>query len=118
MRELERVREIFLTEVDEETRNDNLEKIKEWEDGLMHAEAFASWQDQDITKELLKEAKETYRDIGIILANNRELTEKERYSFWGRQDACLFLLSLMAKDAKGTLEQIQKEIKIAFNATN
>lgn len=114
-KELDKIKEIFLTEVDEDIRQDNLDKINEWEQGLTHNEAFVSWQDHDITKEILKQAKESYREIALILADNRKLTEEQRYALWGKQDACAFIIDLAGKDAKGELEQIQKEIKTALS---
>lgn len=117
-KELDEVREIFLTEVDEETRLDNEKKIEEWEIGLRTHEAMADWQDHDITKQIIAKAKEACKDIAFTLANDRRLTEEQRMTLWGRQDACLFLLGLAGEDAKARIAQIQKEIKTALNATN
>ena len=117
-KDLEKVREIFLTEVDEETRLDNEQKIIEWETGLRENEAIADWRDHDITKKIALQAKESYKDFAMQLAINRALTPEQRQTLWGKQDACLFILSMTEVDARGALEQIRKEIKAALNATN
>lgn len=112
--DLDKVRKIFLTEVDEETRIDNEKKIAEWEHDLRENEAIAQWRDHDITKQLTLKAAATYKDLCMMLATNRTLTEEQRHTLWGRQDACLFILSLTEIDAKGRIEQIQKEIRAAL----
>lgn len=116
-KDLEKVRQIFLSEVDDETRADNEQKIIEWETDLRENEAIAQWRDHDITKQLAMKAKDAYKDISMQLATNRSLTEEQRFTFWGRQDACLFILSLTEIDAKGRIEQIQKEIKRSLSVT-
>jgi len=118
MKDLERIREIFLTEVDDETRLDNESKIIEWEKDMRENEALADWREHDITKSIAAQTKESYKDISVQLALNRNLTEEQRRSMWGKQDACLFILSFTEIDAQGKLDQIHDEIKIALNATN
>lgn len=56
--DLEKVREIFLSEVDEETRADKETKIEEWERDLRESEAMAEWREHDITKKIAAQAKE------------------------------------------------------------
>jgi hypothetical protein len=114
MKELDKVREIFLSEVDEETRLDNEQKIAEWETGLRENEAIADWREHDITKQIARQAKDSYKELSLQLALNRSLSPEQRHSMWGRQDACLFILSMTEVDARGRLEQIQKEIKQAI----
>lgn len=114
--DLDKIRQIFLTEVDEETRLDNEKKIDEWERDLRENEAIAQWRDHDITKQLSTKAGATYKDLCMQLATNRTLTEEQQHTLWGRQDACLFILSLTEIDAKGRIEQINKEIKAAISA--
>lgn len=117
MKDLDQVKNIFLADVDEETRADNELKIREWEQALIENEAFLSWQEHDITKVIILQVRKAYKEISLNLAVNRGLTEAQRMSSWAKQDACLFLLGLAEKDAKGTLEQVTKEIKTALNAS-
>jgi hypothetical protein len=114
MNDLDRVRDIFLSDVDEDTRKENEEQIRQWETALIQHQAFAGWQSNDISLQIVKQAKETYKDISLQLASNRTLTDAQRNSLWAKQDACLFLLSLIEKDAKGALEQIHREIRAAL----
>lgn len=116
--ELDKVREIFLTEVDEETRAENEAQIKEWETRLQESEALIDWRDHDITRQIARQARESYRDLALQLSNNRKLTDVERQSLWAKQDAALWILSLTEKDGKGMLEQVKTQIKTALNATN
>ena len=118
MNELEKVKEIFLAEdVDEETRKENEEQIMAWQQALVLNEAFNSWKNHDITKEILVKAKQSYKDISINLIRNRTLSETQRNAEWAKIDAISWLLSIIDQDAKGQLEQIQKEIHSAINAT-
>ena len=117
MNELEQVREIFLSDVDEETKAENLQQIREWEHSINENSAFLTWKEQELTQEVFSKAKETYVDIGITLANNRELSEQERLTLYSKQDACTWLLSLIAKDARAELETVNKQIRHAINAT-
>lgn len=119
MKELEELRNIYLSEeLDEDSRKDNEELIRAWEKSLFDNQAFADWQDNDVTRSISKKARETYRDIAIQLATNRHMGEENRMSCWARQDAMLWLISTIAKDAKSELEQIKKEITHALNVTS
>lgn len=115
--QLEEVRQIFLTDVDEEIRQDNLERITEWEQSLRLNSAFSQWQESDISKMLIAEFKTTYKNASLRLAQTRGLTEAERASLWATKDACLMVLSLLAKDAKSEVESVQKEITYALGST-
>jgi hypothetical protein len=66
---------------------------------------------------LIKEFKTTYKNASLQLAQTRELTEGERASLWATKDACLMVLSLLAKDAKGEVESVHKEIDYALGST-
>lgn len=118
MKELDTIRAQFLADdIDPEDREDNEKLLREWEQGLIQNEAYISWQSHDITKEIAKKLKKEYKEFAMILANNRTLTEVQRVSLWAKQDACLFILSMTEKDAKGQLEQIQNEIRRAISVT-
>lgn len=116
-KQLEEARKIFLTDVDEETQLENLERINEWEQSLRLNSAFLQWQESDISKMLIKEFKVTYKNASLRLAQTRALTEAERASLWATKDACLMVLSLLAKDAKNEVESVHKEIDYALNST-
>lgn len=118
MKILDEAKQIFLTDVDEETYRENLERISEWERDLLFGEAYQSWRDTDITQQINRTVREAYKDHALTLATNRNLTESERASLWAKQDACLFILSITDKDAKGALESITREITRAINATS
>lgn len=115
MKELEEIKKIFLSdEIDEEDRLDNEAKIKEWETALLKSDALSSWASSDVTKDLVVLVKKAYRDHALRLIERRDLTEQERMSLWAKQDACLFLLSLIQKDPKRDIEQLKKEIELAL----
>lgn len=114
---IEQARQIFLTDVDEEIRQDNLERIHEWEQSLRVNGAFVQWQENDISKMLIAKFKETYKDASIKLSTDRRLTEFQRDALWASKDACLMVLSLLAKDAKGEVESVHKEIEFALGST-
>src|SRR4051812_6698626 len=105
MKELDQLREIFLAQdLDEETRADNEARIKEWETGLIHNEAFAGWREHDVTRQIAKQARETYKDAFMLLGRSRSLTDEQRASLYAKQDAALWLLSIIEVDAKAALE--------------
>lgn len=114
---IEEARQIFLTDVDEEVRQDNLERITEWEQSLRLNGAFVQWQESDISKMLIAEFKTTYKNASLRLAQTRALTEAERASLWATKDACLMVLSLLAKDARGEVESVHKEVEFALGST-
>lgn len=114
---IEQARQIFLTDTDEETLKDNLDKIREWEQSLRKNVAFTQWQSNDISKLLVLEFKLAYKNASLRLAESRTLSEAERASLWAIKDACLMVLSLLAQDAKGEVESIQKEIDHALSST-
>lgn len=118
MQELEKIKDIFLADEDPETIEENRQQIAEWEQSLLENQAFASWQDQDITKRLSKQVRQAYINAAIQLSQNRTLDNAQREKLWARQDAMLFILSLIEKDTEGELEQIHAEIKRALNTTN
>lgn len=120
MKEIDALKEVFLSdEIDEDTRADNEQRIAEWERGLLTHKAFASWQQHDISQQIAAQAREAYKDFGLQLANNRELSDRQRMALWAKQDAALFLLSLIATDASGIVESIEKDIRTALTgATN
>lgn len=118
MKELETIRARFLVDdLDEEDRADNEALLKEWEEGLVHNEAYLEWQSNDITREISQKMKAEYKEFGLILSTNRTLTEEQRKAIWAKQDACMFILSLTDRDAKGAITQIKNEIKKAISAT-
>lgn len=118
MKELEQARQVFLTDIDEEDAADNLERINAWEKSLIENQAFLKWQNQDITKQILDQAKKAYQDASVTLSFNRDLDDVQRNKLYATQDACMFMIGLMAKDAKSTVEQVQREIREALKAVS
>lgn len=116
-KELDKVREIFLTDVDDETREENLKVLEEWETGLRNNQAMASWQGHDITKQVAMQAKEAYKEAGIMLATRRDLTDEQRHRLWGQQDAAAWLISMVETDAVAQLNLIRKQIRDALKVT-
>ncbi len=112
--DLKKVKEIFLKGVDEEDYAENLAQIVEWEQQIRASQDFLSWQESDVTVAIIKQGKETYKDLSMLLINNRNLTEQERMAIYARQDAFVWLLSLADINAKATLEGIHAEIKMAL----
>lgn len=118
MKELEIIKAQFLADdIDSEDREENAKILREWEQGLIHNEAYVSWQEHDITREIAKKMKDSYKEFAFTLAQDRRISDETRKQLWAKQDACTFILSLTEKDAKGQLEQIQNEIKRAIAVT-
>jgi myosin heavy subunit len=118
IKELEKVSEIFLNDVDSEEYQENLQTLKDWENGLEENRLFLSWQSHDVTQRIVQKAKESYKEFGLLLATNRNLTDVQRQSLWAKQDACAFLLSLTTKDALAEIQQILTQIEHAIKATS
>lgn len=114
--DLEKLREIFVadTEVDEETRVDNLAIITEWEKKLRQLGSFQAWKTHPITIEILKQARKSYADCGLSLARDRNLTEGDRASLFAKQDAALWIISLASKDVQSEMATIHAEIRRAL----
>lgn len=119
MDELQKAKELFLTDVDEETYQENLAKITDWEKTLVENEAYLSWQEHPITQKILKKAKESYIDSVITLGRNmRNLDEKQIGKLISVQDSCLWIILVASEDAKTQLDMVKEEITRALNATN
>lgn len=118
MNDIETLKSIFVndTEVDEETRKDNLEMISHWEKGLRASNAFASWQGHPVTVDILSQARKSYTDTVLALGRDKRLTPDERSSLFAKQDAMLWLISLASKDVKIELAGINAEIQRALAA--
>ena len=116
---LKKVSAIYLSpDLDDETRKDNEAKIAEWQAGLRRSEAYQSWKESDITKEIIAEVRRVYKTASITLALSRNHTDAQRHRLWAEQDAAKFLLTLVNEDANGALSAIHSEIEAAINATN
>lgn len=118
MKDIEQIKEIFLDEsLDEETKTENLKQIQEWEKSLVKNENFIRWQEHEITKQIFQQAKEAYKDNALSLLR-RDLTENQRQAIYAKMDANLWIISLFGRDdAKLNIDQINKEIRQALNAT-
>lgn len=111
MQELEKAREIFLRDVDQEEYAHNQQVLNEWEQNLRKNQAYLKWVSHPTTQELNTMVKEAYKNFAMALAERRDLTNEQRASLWAKQDACLFILSLTNKDAKSELESVLREIR-------
>ncbi len=114
---IEEAKKLFLTDVDEDTQQDNLSMIRDWESSLRHNQAFAQWQASDISQQLIKQFRATYKDASLQLAQTRDLSEAKRITLWATKDACLIVLDLLSKDAKTEILNIEKEIDHALAST-
>lgn len=119
MNNIEKLKSIFVndTEVDEETRKDNLDLISTWEKNLRNANAFASWQGHPVTLDIMAQARKSYIDTVLSLGRDKRLSPDERSSLFAKQDAMLWLISLASKDVKIELAGINAEIQRALHAT-
>ncbi len=117
MKDLEKVKEIFLSpELDTESFAENYEKVNEWENGLRQNKDFLNWQQSDVTKNIALKAKESYKDNAMILMLDRTLLDAQRKSLWAKQDAIVWLLSMIDEDVKSKISQIHREIQTALKA--
>ncbi len=115
-KDLAKLREIFSSGADEETREENLSQIAEWESSLAQLHDKAGWQEHDITKAVVTRARSAYVEHSLLLMRSRELTDPERFSLWAKQDACLWLISVASGDAKTEIGRIQADIKRALQS--
>lgn len=117
MDSLEEAKRIFLTDVDEETYKENLERIEAWQKELLDSEEYISWQEHPFTQKVLKKARETYVMTVVVLGKRRNLSDEMLAELRGAQDATAWLIDLMSEDKKSQLISLQEEIKKAVNAT-
>lgn len=118
MNDIDKLKSVFVndTEIDEETRQENLEMISKWEKGLRASNAFASWQGHPVTVDILMQARKSYTDTVLVLGRDKRLSPDERVSLFAKQDAMLWLISLASKDVKIELAGINAEIQRALAA--
>jgi hypothetical protein len=118
MKELDEIESIFLADdVDEETRTENAEVVREWKRSLRESETYLHWQQSDITKEISHKAKEAYLAAALRLATDRSITPEIRFKLWAEQDAASWILSLTEQDAKGALAALKNTIASKLDAT-
>lgn len=117
MDDFEKARDVFLSDdLDEEEIADNKAKIDEWHRVLVSNKLFLDWQEHEITKSIARQAKDAFKNHAMTLILKRDLPEKDRQAIWAKQDAIKWLLGLFEKDAKGAIEQVEKEIRGALEA--
>jgi len=114
--DLQKLKEIYLSQdLDSEDYESNLEDIQNWEKDLIENENLLSWQEHDITKQIIGQAKESYKDLSLRLVNDRKLTEAERLSIYSKQDAMMWIISLASGNPKSVLEQINNKLKVVLS---
>lgn len=119
MNDLQKLKEIFLSnDIDSEDYQDNLALIKDWETELLINENLLDWQEHDVTKRIMAQAKQTHKDVCMRLMNDRDLSKSQRLSLFARKDAMEWMMSLASKEPEEAIKQIQSDIKKALNATN
>ncbi len=116
MKDIEKVKEIFLSkDTDDEDYQENLEQITGWEKELLENENLLSWQEHDITRDIMSKVKESYIEISLRLATIRAMEDHERMSLWAKQDAMMWILSLTSDEPKALLDKIDSDIRKALN---
>jgi hypothetical protein len=118
--QLEKIKKIFLADnLDPEDIEDNKRTLQQWEETLGENEPLASWKEHEYTEKIVQLFKDAYKQIGLKLAYDRELTQEERQSLWNKQDAIMLMLELMLTDvdARGIVQSVKREIQTAINAT-
>ena len=116
IKELQKVSEIFLTDVDHEDYEENKQTLIEWEQGLAANRLFLSWQNHDTTRQIANQAKESYKAFCLQLIQDRALSEQARMSIYAKQDACLFILQFTEKDALGEIKEILRQVEVAVSS--
>lgn len=112
--ELEKLRKIYLApDLDEDERADNEKTLREWSKALRENKALATWQAHDVTRRIIKQTRQAYKDLAVQLATNRKLTQDERAAIWAKQDAMTWLLSILDTNAAESLAELEKEVKQA-----
>lgn len=110
--DIEKIKDIFLAEdIDSEDYSQNLEDIKLWENDLFENENLLSWQEHDVTKSLVKKARESYQDLSMKLILKRDLLKNERRIVYAKQDAMLWLIGLATGEPAIAIQQINDDIK-------
>lgn len=112
---IDKLRKIFLSdETDEETRQDNLKQITEFENGLARSSALKDWQNHEITHEIISFLKAQLGKISVTLGTNSELDEKARTLLFANRTAILWLLSVVNEDPEMEYQRINAEINKAI----
>ena len=118
MDDLDKLEEIFLTDVDDETRKENAEEILQWRKSLNENAQKASWVEHPITIDIIAQARKTYNEATILLGTNRTLDDKTKCKLWGQQDAALWILSFASGNPQAEIDRIKSDIKRALDITS
>ncbi len=114
MKDLERLKQIFLTDVDPDTHEENMRQIQEWESALIKHDAYQAWKSHDITKSIAAKAREAYVEASMLLANRRDADDATRQSLWAKKDAALWILTLIEADSGTSIEAINMQVRRAL----
>lgn len=114
--DLEKLRKIYLADdLDDDERAENEQRISEWAKSLRENSDLAVWQAHDITRRIVKQTREAYKELAMQLATNRTLTEEQRSAIWAKQDAMDWILSLLDTNAQEVVNSLRKEVKQAIS---
>lgn len=102
----------LLDDSEDEHYEHNRNALAEWESEILANENLLSWQQHEVTKNVIDLAKKAYKDHSITLAHDRSLNDERRKSLYALQDACLWIISLASGNPEEKLESIKREIEI------
>lgn len=115
MDKLNKLKEIFvLNENDEETRQDNLKTITEFEVAIARNKALSEWRQSDISQKFIKMFKTFLHDITLVLGTNSEIDEKTRQQLFAKRQAVAWFLSIINENPESDLMRIESEISKAL----
>lgn len=115
MDKLNKLKEIFvLNENDEETRQDNLKTITEFEVAIARNKALSEWRQSDISQEFIKTFKTFAHKVTVLLGTNSEIDEKTRQQLFAKRQAVLWFLSIINENPESDLMRIESEISKAL----
>ena len=115
--DLQKLKELYLgADVDDETKEDNMKVIREWEKAMTEKQEILQWKGHEVTKFIVGLLKKEYVKNALELGTNDRLSESDRNKIWSKQNGILFMFSYMLKDAKSELVQLETNIKNAISS--
>lgn len=116
--DFDKLREVFLSkDIDDEDYDDNYKALNDLEREYRESVDLQEWLGHVLTKKLFDTAQEAYVSNAVRLAQDRELTEKERWSIYAKQDAMLWLLTVVEDNPTEKISLIEEQVKKALGTT-
>lgn len=116
--DFEKLKQIFVDnpDLDSEDSRENIEEVTQMEREFEDSRLAKDWKEHELSKRLMVQAQESYIDLALRLANDRQLTEQERLSMYAKQDAMMWFMNLVERNPEKHMKEITDKVRRAIKS--